>query len=74
MKLVAAPMQAKTHIQKTAPGPPITIAAATPAMLPTPILAPILVQNAWKEEMVCLPFFSLIPVKATLHASPSLFS
>ena len=32
----APPTKAIVHIQKTAPGPPMAIAVATPAMLPTP--------------------------------------
>ena len=50
MKLLADPMMAKIHIQKTAPGPPVTMAVATPAMFPTPIRAPIPMQNASKED------------------------
>ena len=34
--LVAIPNRALTHIQKMAPGPPIAMAMATPAMLPIP--------------------------------------
>ena len=34
--LVAIPNSALTHIQKMAPGPPIAMAIATPAMLPMP--------------------------------------
>ena len=37
--LVAMPTSAVIHIQYTAPGPPSAIAVATPAMLPTPIVA-----------------------------------
>ena len=33
---VAMPKKELTHIQKTAPGPPLTIAVATPMMLPVP--------------------------------------
>ena len=38
-----------TQIQKSAPGPPHTMAVATPAMLPVPMDAPSAVMNAWKE-------------------------
>ena len=38
--------KAATHIQNTAPGPPMTIAAATPAMLPVPIVAARAAQRA----------------------------
>ena len=34
--LVAIPKVADSHIQKTAPGPPMAMAVATPAMLPLP--------------------------------------
>jgi hypothetical protein len=33
---VIIPSSAETHIQKIAPGPPATIAVATPAILPVP--------------------------------------
>ena len=36
--LVAMPKIAVTHIQNMAPGPPICIATATPAILPKPIV------------------------------------
>ena len=40
-----------THIQKSAPGPPVAIAVATPAMLPVPTVAARAVIRAWKWEM-----------------------
>ena len=43
---VAIPTIAVIHIQKRAPGPPIVIATATPAMLPKPTVAAIAVDNA----------------------------
>ena len=33
------PTSAVIHIQKSAPGPPMAIAVATPAMLPVPTVA-----------------------------------
>ena len=36
MKAVAEPKRAIIHIQKTAPGPPMAIAVATPARFPVP--------------------------------------
>ena len=36
MKVLTLPTKAITHIQKMAPGPPITMAVATPARLPVP--------------------------------------
>ena len=50
------------HIQKTAPGPPIKIAVAVPAILPVPIRPPTVVANAWNGDsaLSCLlsPFSS----------------
>ncbi len=54
-KLEALPINAITHIQKIAPGPPKDIAIATPAKFPLPTLAAVLIQNAWQEET---PLFS----------------
>ena len=69
MKLLADPMIAKIHIQKTAPGPPVRIAVATPAMFPTPIRAPIPMQNASKEETLEFFFPSEIPETESLEVS-----
>ena len=44
--LIAVATNPYTQIQKSAPGPPDTIAVATPAMLPVPIDAPSAVMNA----------------------------
>ena len=38
-------------IQKTAPGPPIPTAKATPAMLPSPTVAESAAESAWKWEI-----------------------
>ena len=35
---VAMPTIAEIHIQNTAPGPPATMASATPAILPSPMV------------------------------------
>ena len=69
MKLLAAPMIAKTHIQNTAPGPPVTMAVATPAILPTPMRAPMLRQNASKEDT--LEDFFPAPVSDNANAEVS---
>ncbi len=45
--LDAMPSRPVTHIQNRAPGPPIPIAVATPAMLPTPTVAASAVVSAW---------------------------
>src|SRR5690625_6080534 len=42
-------MKAINHIQKTAPGPPMAIAVATPAMFPVPIRPDMAIENAWNE-------------------------
>ena len=39
------PSRAEIHIQKTAPGPPIAIAPATPAIFPVPTVAARAVQK-----------------------------
>ena len=70
MKLLAEPMMAKIHIQNTAPGPPVTIAVATPAMFPTPIRAPMLMQNASNDDSFFFPFPSLTPDSASLALRP----
>ena len=48
---LAAPNVAMTHIQKMAPGPPVTTAIAIPAILPTPTREAVEIQKAWKGEM-----------------------
>jgi hypothetical protein len=40
------PTAAHTHIQKMAPGPPITMAVATPPMLPLPTVEASAVDSA----------------------------
>ena len=69
MKLLADPMMAKIHIQKTAPGPPVTIAVATPAMFPTPMRAPIPMQKASNEEILLVFLPSETPERASLDVS-----
>ncbi len=44
--LVATPTKALIHIQKIAPGPPVTIAIATPLIFPIPTVAARCVDNA----------------------------
>ena len=53
--LVIIPTRAMTHIQKTAPGPPTAMAAATPAMLPLPTVPASTVERAWKGFRVPSP-------------------
>ena len=51
------PTSALTHIQNTAPGPPIVKAMATPAIFPMPTVAAMALNNAWTELICpdCLP-------------------
>ena len=56
--LDAMPKMAAIIIQNKAPGPPTTIAVATPAMFPEPTMAETLVMAAWKEVSSPLPGFS----------------
>ena len=49
-KALLAPNKAMIHIQKTAPGPPMDMAVATPARLPVPTRLAKEMANAWKEE------------------------
>ena len=56
--LEAMPNSAVIHIQKSAPGPPIEMAAATPTMLPVPTVAASAVDMAANEEMS--PFSPLV--------------
>src|SRR5262245_24965848 len=45
-KVVDIPTKAVTHIQNNAPGPPILIATATPAMFPIPTVEASAVERA----------------------------
>ena len=58
----AAPTSAMSHIQNTAPGPPVAMAVATPAMLPVPTRLAVDTISAWNDEMERSPstcFFSV---------------
>ena len=46
---MADPRTATTHIQNTAPGPPVAMAMATPAILPVPTRLASDKAKAWKE-------------------------
>ena len=61
--LVDMPRQPDTHIQNTAPGPPDTMAVATPPMFPTPMVLAMAVQAAAKPETVPWPspFWNILP-------------
>ena len=57
--LIDIPNRAPAKIQNAAPGPPIEIEIATPAILPIPIVPDSAVANAWKDETSPQsPFFS----------------
>jgi hypothetical protein len=45
---VAIPTRPVIHIQTKAPGPPMAMAVATPAILPVPTVADSAVISAWK--------------------------
>lgn len=71
--MVAIPKNAAIHIQKIAPGPPIAIAVAAPAILPVPTCAAIAVASAWKEDIPSAsasPFLWNNPPKVLLIPSP----
>ena len=55
------PTVAVTHIQATAPGPPISIAVATPPMLPLPTVEASAVESAWNGVMVPSPCSVRLP-------------
>ena len=57
LNLEVSPKQAEIHIQTSAPGPPETIAVATPTILPVPIVAARAVVRAEKGEISPSPFF-----------------
>ena len=73
-KVLTLPKSAITHIQKIAPGPPTTMAVATPARLPVPTLE---ARDTIKASKVltrfspepCLP---LSPLKSSLNICPSI--
>ena len=69
MKAEAAPMTAMSHIQNTAPGPPVAMAVAMPAMLPVPTREAVETMSAWNDEMDFSPwtcFFSVSWVNMSL--------
>ena len=45
------PRRAMTHIQNTAPGPPLRMAVATPTMFPVPMVAASAVHMLWNWLM-----------------------
>ena len=55
---VAIESKPTIHIQKIAPGPPVAIAMATPAMFPKPIVAERAAVKAWKW-LICPASFGL---------------
>ena len=49
------PKKAATHIQKMAPGPPVTRAVMAPTRFPVPTCAAMAVVRAWNELIPDLP-------------------
>ena len=72
--LVAIPTSAVHHIQNNAPGPPIKIAVATPAILPVPIVAESEVINALKgliSPFIDLSLSGIRPDQSSLKPVPN---
>ena len=65
---VDIPTSALTHIQKMAPGPPITRAMATPAMLPIPTVAATTDARACTED-ICEPAWRDCLLRSSRSAS-----
>ena len=63
------PKKAHTHIQNTAPGPPVATAVATPAMLPLPTQPPMATHTASKGD-TC---WSLLAFASLLVMLPSVY-
>ena len=57
------PKNAETHIQNTAPGPPVSMAETTPTMLPVPTVPEMAVENAsnCETEFTLLSFSFFLP-------------
>ena len=55
-----SPKQAEIHIHTNAPGPPNTIAVATPTIFPVPIVAANAVINAENGDISPLPLFCVL--------------
>ena len=61
-KFVIMPKNAATHIQNTAPGPPMMMAVVTPTMLPVPTVAARAVETAWNGVISPLPASDLVKI------------
>ena len=72
--LVARPMMLVTTIQNSAPGPPSTIAVATPTMLPMPRVVASSVVSAEKDDIFPSPPLPLSPPNAHFSAHFRFFS
>ena len=68
---IADPKIPKIQIQKMAPGPPVAIAEAIPAIFPTPTRAPKAVINAWNGEIPS-SFFPALSLRAHLSCFANL--
>ncbi len=71
---VERPKSAEIHIQTIAPGPPATMAVATPTMFPVPMVAASAVIRDWKGEMSPFDTSSWLSLfeKTSLIANPKL--
>ena len=61
------PNAAEIHIQTSAPGPPDTMAVATPTIFPVPMVAASAVVNAENGDTSPSPFFCLASLLSTLR-------
>ena len=66
--LVVIPKNAVIHIQKSAAGPPMKIAIATPPMFPVPTVPDKAVLKAWKGVVSPLLSLYLFPEKRIFQA------
>lgn len=71
MNAVAIPTNATIHIQKTAPGPPMATASATPARFPVPTREAIVILKAWNALIPRRPLCSTASSVMTLNILPN---
>ena len=67
------PKKETIHIQKIAPGPPDTIAADTPAILPVPTVAASAVHKLWNWEIERSPFSVCAVTVRSENSAPIVF-
>ena len=66
--MVIIPKNAITHIQNTAPGPPVTTAEATPAMFPVPTVDASAAHTLWNWD-ICLSLVCAVTLRS-LNTAP----